>query len=83
MDALKIRSHADCVSDHQATITIRIDQEVLPKFNRHIDRICDAIRDSDINSQEEWRIVAKLVYEQLLRNYADPAKKATAARQSH
>lgn len=70
MDALGIKSHENCYGEHQASISVRIDREILPKFRRHIFRIADAIRDSDINSKEEWRIVAKLVYQQLLRNYA-------------
>jgi hypothetical protein len=70
MDALNIQNQADCASDHQAVRNARLNQQVLPKCNRHIDSICDAIRDCDINTPEEWRIIAKLVYQHLLSKYA-------------
>ncbi|MBD9354810.1 hypothetical protein [Methylomonas albis] len=68
MDALNILSHTHCVSEHQDSITVRLDRDLLPKFARHIDRIENAFRSSHINSREEWQHLAKLVYQQLLRN---------------
>ncbi|QPK62916.1 hypothetical protein IVG45_19130 [Methylomonas sp. LL1] len=69
MNALNIHSREECISNHQTTITVRLDREILPKFNRHINQISNAIRDSKINSKEEWAIVAKLIYQQLLKRY--------------
>ncbi len=76
MDALGIKSHENCYGEHQASISVRIDREILPKFRRHIFRIADAIRDSDINTEEEWKIIAKMIYQQILRNYVDPDNNA-------
>jgi hypothetical protein len=83
MDALKIMSHANCVSPHQTGITVRIDQELIPKFRRHIERISDALADNGINTEAEWKQIAKMIYQQLLRNYVDPAKNTAADRHSH
>lgn len=68
MDALNILSHAHCVSEHQDSVKVRLDHDLLPKFARHIDRIENTFRSSHISTREEWRHLAKLVYQQLLRN---------------
>jgi hypothetical protein len=68
MDALKIMSHENCVSPHQTGITVRIDQELIPKFRRHIERISDALVDNGINTEYEWAQIAKMIYQQILNN---------------
>lgn len=78
MDALNIMSHENCVSPHQTGITVRIDQELIPKFRRHIDRISDALADSNINSADEWKQIAKIIYFQIIQRYRDPKAKSKA-----
>jgi hypothetical protein len=72
MDALKIMSHENCVSPHQTGITVRIDQELIPKFRRHIERISDALADNGINTEAEWKSIAKIIYLQIVKRYRDP-----------
>jgi hypothetical protein len=79
MDALNIMSHENCVSPHQTGITVRIDQELIPKFRRHIERIRDALADSNINSADEWKQIAKIIYLQIVKRYRDPNSQSNSS----
>ena len=78
MDALNIMSHANCVSPHQTGLTVCIEKELIPKFRRHIERISDALADSNINTEAEWKSIAKIIYFQVIQRYRDPKAKSKA-----
>lgn len=68
LDAMNILSYEHCVNNHHGGITIRMDADLMPLFSRHIVRITEAFRTQNVNSREEWRQMARLVYQQILRN---------------
>jgi hypothetical protein len=67
MDALGISSHENCVSVHQpSTFSICISEKYQPIFRRYIERISDTIMEQNTQTQAEWKLLAKLIYQEIL-----------------
>lgn len=68
IDALDIHSHEDCISVHRPAFSVCISEKYQHIFRRHIERISDSIMDQHIDTKDEWKQLAKLIYQEIMNS---------------